>query len=85
MELLISFLPTSAGLGLLAWKQTMKEELKRMWKVKAKFVPVVVWALGAMTLKLGDTRNNIRGLCPEKFSARNNNILCRTLKLSGIW
>ena len=42
--------------------QGLREQLERMWKVKASVVPVVVGALGAVTPKLGDPadpRNNI--------------------------
>ena len=53
--------------------QGLKEELERTWKVKAKLVPVVIGALGAVTPKLAptDSRNNTRSLCPDKRSARN--------------
>ena len=51
--------------------QGLKEELERMWKVKAKVVPVVIGALGAVSRKLEEW-NNIRTLCPEECSARNS-------------
>ena len=36
--------------------QGLKEVLKRMWKVMAKVVPVVIGALGAVTPKLAEWR-----------------------------
>ena len=55
--------------------QGLKEELEKMWRVKATMVRVVIGALGAVSHNLmapGDSRYNIWGLCPEEFSPRNS-------------
>ena len=41
--------------------QGLEEELERMWKVKAKVVPVVVGTLGAVAPKLGEWLQQIPG------------------------
>lgn len=58
--------------------QGLKEEVEKLWRVKATVVPVVIRALGEVTPKLGeqlqqlaDSRNNIQDLCPEVYSRRN--------------
>ena len=61
-----------------------------MWKVKAKVVPVVVGALGAVTPKVGEGLQQIPGT-PSELSIQKNamlgtvKILHRTLKLPGLW
>ena len=45
--------------------QGLKEQLERMWKVKASVVPVVVGALGAVTPKLGEWLQQIPGTTSE--------------------
>uniref|UniRef100_A0A2H6NDY7 Uncharacterized protein n=1 Tax=Micrurus carvalhoi TaxID=3147026 RepID=A0A2H6NDY7_9SAUR len=41
--------------------QVLKEELKKMWKVKAKVIPVVVGKLRAVTSKVGEWLQKIPG------------------------
>ena len=70
--------------------QGLKKELKRNWKVKAKVVPVVVGALGAVTPKLGDWLQQIPGTTLELSVQKSAwlgtaKILCRTPKLPGLW
>ncbi len=68
----------------------MKEQLERMWKVKASVVPVVVGALGAVTPKLGEWFQQISGTTSEASVQKSAvlgtaKILRRTLKLPGLW
>ena len=70
--------------------QGLKEELERMWKVKAKVVPVVEGALGAVTPKLGEWLQQIPGTASELSVQEiaelgTAKILPRTLKLPGLW
>ena len=70
--------------------QGLKEELERMRKVKAKVVPGVVGALGAVAPKLGEWLQQIPGTTSE-LSVQKSAVLGtaktlhRTLKLSGLW
>ncbi len=45
--------------------QGLKEELEKMWKVRATVVPVVIGALGAVTPKLGEWLQQIPGKTSE--------------------
>ena len=68
----------------------LKEELKRMWKVKVKVVPVVIAALGALTPKLEERLQQIPGTTSELSVQKSAvlgtaKILGRTLKLPGLW
>ena len=54
--------------------QGLKEELERMWGVKATVVPVVIGALGAVTYKLGEWLQQIPGTTPE-ISAQRSTVL----------
>ena len=45
--------------------QGLKEELERMWGVKASVVPRVIGAHGAVTHKLGDWLQQIPGITPD--------------------
>jgi len=61
-----------------------------MWRVKATVVPVVTGALGAVTPKLGDWLQQISGTMSEVSVQKSTvlgpaKILCRTLKLLGLW
>ncbi len=64
--------------------------LEKMWGVKATVVPVSIRALKAVTPKLGEWLQQIPGTTSEisvKKSAvlGTAEILCRTLKLPGLW
>ena len=64
----------------------LKEELERTWKVKAKVVPVVIGALGAVTPKLEEWLEQIPGTTSELSVQKSAvlatvKILRRTLKL----
>ncbi len=70
--------------------QGLKEQLERMWKVKASVVPVVVGALRAVTPKLGEWLQQIPGTTSEASVQKSAvlgtaKILRRTLKLPGLW
>ena len=70
--------------------QGLREQLERMWKVKASVVPVVVGALGAVTPKLGEWLQQIPGTTSEASVQKSAvlgtaKILRRTLKLPGLW
>ena len=70
--------------------QGLKEELERTWKVKVKVVPVVIGALGAVTPKLEERLQQIPGTTSELSVQKSAvletaKILCRTLKLPGLW
>ena len=70
--------------------QGLKEELERTWKVKAKVVAVVIEALGAVTPKLKEWLHQIPGTTSELSVQKSvvlgtAKILCRTLKLPGLW
>ena len=45
--------------------QGLKKELERMWKVKAKVVPVVIGSLGTVTPKLEKWLQQIPGTTTE--------------------
>ena len=47
--------------------QGLKEELERMWRVKALVVPLVIGplAFGAVTSKLGQWQHQIPGVTPK--------------------
>ena len=70
--------------------QARKEELGRMWGIKASVVPLVIRALVAVTPKLGEWLQQIPGILLE-ISAQKRAILgaaknlCRTLRLPGLW
>ncbi|XP_078017068.1 uncharacterized protein LOC144458442 [Epinephelus lanceolatus] len=70
--------------------QWLKEQLGQMWKVKVDVVPVVVGALGAVTPKLGEWLWQIPGTTSEASVQKcavleTAKILCRILKLRGLW
>ena len=70
--------------------QGLKEELERMWKVKAKVVPVLIGGLGAVTPKLEERLQQIprttSELCVQKSAVPGTaKILRRSLKLPGLW
>ncbi len=70
--------------------QGLKEELEKMWKVRATVVPVVIGALGAVTPKLGEWLQQIPGKTSEVSVQKSAvlgtaKILRRTLKLPGLW
>ena len=70
--------------------QGLREELERMWGVKATVVPVVIGALGAVTHKLGEWLQQIPGTTSEVSVQKSAvlgtaKILRRTLKLPGLW
>ena len=70
--------------------QGLKEELERMWKVKAKVVPVVIRALGAVTPKLEEWLQQISGTTSDLSVQKSAmlataKILFRTLKLPDLW
>ena len=70
--------------------QGLKEKLERTRKVKAKVVPVVIGALGAVTPKLEEWLQQIPGTTSELSVQKSAvlgtaKILCRTLKLPGLW
>ncbi|XP_078022977.1 uncharacterized protein LOC144462717 [Epinephelus lanceolatus] len=70
--------------------QELKEQLEQMWKVKVDVVPVVVGALRAMTPRLGEWLRQIPGITSEASVQKcevlgTAKILCRTLKLPGLW
>lgn len=54
----------------------VRGKLEKIWKVRPAVVPVVIKTLEAVTPKMGkqlrDSMNNIRDLCPEEHSPRNN-------------
>ena len=61
-----------------------------MWGVKAKVIPVVIGALGAVTPKLGEWLQQIPGRTSEISVQKSAllgtaKILRRTLKLPGLW
>lgn len=70
--------------------QGLKEELEKMWGVKASVVPVVIGALGAVTPKLEGWLQQIPGT-PSETSVQKSailgtaKILRRTLRLPGLW
>ncbi|XP_078808275.1 uncharacterized protein LOC144994388 [Oryzias latipes] len=70
--------------------EKLEEELEKAWKVKVTVVPVVIGALGAVTLKLEEWLQQIPGktsdLSVQKSAVlRTAKILRRTLKLPGLW
>ena len=68
--------------------QGIKEELERTWKVKAKVVPVVIGALGAVTPKLEEWLQQIPGTTSE-LSVEKDAVLgtakIRRRILPGLW
>ncbi len=69
--------------------QRLKEELKKMWRVKATVVPVVIGALGAVAHKLGEWLQQIPSTTSEVSVQKSPiqgtaTILRRTLKLPGL-
>ncbi|XP_078791071.1 uncharacterized protein LOC111949134 [Oryzias latipes] len=70
--------------------QGLREELEKAWKVKVTVVPVVIGALGAITPKLEEWLQQIPGktsdLSVQKSAVPGTaKILCKTLKLPGLW
>ena len=70
--------------------QGLREELEKMWGVKATVVPVVIGTLGAATPKLGGWLQQIPGTTSEisfqRFALLGAaKILRRTLRLPGLW
>jgi len=66
-----------------------KEELEKMWSVKAAVVPVVIGTLGTVTPKLGEWLQQIPGTTSEvsvqkSVALGTAKILHRTLKLPGL-
>ena len=53
--------------------QGVKEELERMWGVKASVVPVLVGALGAVNTKLEEWPNKSQEKTPEISVQKKNN------------
>ncbi|TWW59309.1 hypothetical protein D4764_06G0008390 [Takifugu flavidus] len=70
--------------------QGLKEEMERMWWMKATVVPVVIGALGAVTPNLSRWLQQIPGTTPE-ISVQTSavlgtaKILRRTLRLPSLW
>lgn len=62
----------------------MREEFKKVWRVKAIVVPIVIRALRAVTPKLGEWLQQIQH---QRFLFRRGTtkVLCRTVKLPCIW
>ena len=61
-----------------------------MWGVKASLVPVVMGTLGAIMPKLGECLQLIPGITSEISVQKTTilaaaTILCRTLRLPGLW
>ena len=56
--------------GKLGKYQGLKEELEKMWRIKATVVLVVIRVLGAVTHKLGDWLQQIPGTTSESLSGR---------------
>lgn len=56
-----------------------------MWKVTITVVLVVIGALGAVTLKLGEWLQQIWEAVQKSAVHGTTKILHRTLKLSGLW
>ena len=70
--------------------QGLKEEPERTWQVKAKVVPVMIGALGAVAPKLEEWLQQIPGTTSELSVQKSVvlgtvKILRRTLKLPGLW
>ena len=70
--------------------QGLREEMEKMWKVKAKVVPIVIGALGAVAPTLEKWLEEIPGETTEVSIQKNAilgtaRILRRTLKLPGLW
>jgi hypothetical protein len=70
--------------------QPLSEELRRIWKVNTKVVPVVVGALGALTAQHEKWLSEIPGqhnstLLQKSTLLGTAKILRRTLKLPGLW
>ena len=70
--------------------QGLKDKLERSWKVMAKVVPVVIGALRAETPKLKKWLQQIPETTTELSVQESavlgtTKILCRTLKLPGLW
>ncbi|TWW77705.1 hypothetical protein D4764_12G0010950 [Takifugu flavidus] len=70
--------------------QGLKEEMERMWGMKATVVPVVIWTLWAVTPNLSRWLQQIPGTTPEISVQKSAvlgtaKILRRTLRLPGLW
>ena len=65
----------------------MKEELEKMWSVKAAVVPVVIGTLGVVILKLDRWLQQIPGTTSLQKSTLlgTAKIMRQTLRLSGLW
>ncbi|TWW53461.1 uncharacterized protein LOC130519722 [Takifugu flavidus] len=68
----------------------LKEEMERMWGMKAPVVPVVIGTLGAVTPNLSRWLQQIPGTTPEISVQKSAvlgtaKILRRTLRLPGLW
>lgn len=70
-------------------QQSLKEELERIRKVKAKVVSVAVEALRAVTPKLGQLRRipgmTLKLLVQKSAVLGTAKILYRTFKFPGLW
>ncbi|TWW73485.1 hypothetical protein D4764_15G0008790 [Takifugu flavidus] len=70
--------------------QGLKEEMERMWGMKATVVPVVIGTLGVVTPKLSRWLQQIPGTTSEISVQKSAvlgtaKILRRTLRLQGLW
>ncbi|TWW80098.1 hypothetical protein D4764_10G0011280 [Takifugu flavidus] len=70
--------------------QGLKEEIERMWGMKATVVPVVIGTLGAVTPNLSRWFQQIPGTTSEISVQKSTvlgtaKILRRTLRLPGLW
>ncbi|TWW59227.1 hypothetical protein D4764_06G0007570 [Takifugu flavidus] len=70
--------------------QGLKEEIERMWGMKATVVPVVIGTLGAVAPKLSRWLQQIPGTTSEISVQKSAvlgtaKILHRTLRLPGLW
>ncbi|TWW54978.1 hypothetical protein D4764_09G0000270 [Takifugu flavidus] len=68
----------------------LKEEIERMWGMKATVVPVVIGTLGAVTPNLSRWPQQIPGTTSEISVQKSAvlgtaKILRRTLRLPGLW
>ncbi|TWW57464.1 hypothetical protein D4764_07G0001830 [Takifugu flavidus] len=70
--------------------QELKEEIERMWGMKAAVVPVVIWTLAAVAPNLSRWLRQIPGTTSEISVQKcavlgTAKILRRTLRLLGLW
>ena len=68
----------------------LKEEVEKMWELKAAVVPLVIRALGAVPPILGEWFQQIPGTTSESFVQKSaivvrSKILHKTLMLPGPW